>query len=130
VYKGATAVVEHQDKDQAAGLEMAESFILCSHQAFKTHIKSITVFIHEDDWLEVAQGRFPNKEGDVDLTRLESGMSFLQVKASMLMKEKLRQVQSAICANRREKAHTRLEAIAGADNPYSLITSLAGGTLP
>jgi hypothetical protein len=27
VYQGSTAVVEHQDKDQAAGLEMAESFI-------------------------------------------------------------------------------------------------------
>jgi hypothetical protein len=38
------------------------------------------------------------------------------------MKEKLRQVKGAICVNRREIAHTRLEAIAGADNPYSLIT--------
>ncbi len=59
---------------------------------------------------------------DGDLTRLESGMSFLQVRASMSMKEKLRQVRSAICVNRREIAHTRLEAITGADNPYSLIT--------
>jgi hypothetical protein len=38
-YEGATVVVEHQDKDQAAGLELAQSFILCGHQAFKTHIK-------------------------------------------------------------------------------------------
>ncbi len=45
----------------------------------------------------------------------------LQVKASMTMKEKLRQVRSAICVNRREIAHTRLEAVACADNPYSLI---------
>jgi hypothetical protein len=129
VYEGATTVVEHQDKDQAAGLEMAESFILCSHQAFKTHIKSIAIFKHEDDRVEVAQGRFANKEGDVDLTKLESGMSFLQVKASMSMKEKLRQVQSAICVNRREIAHTRLEAIAGADNTYSLITIFGRGHL-
>ncbi len=47
------------------------------------------------------------------------------------MKEKLRQVRSAICMNRREIeiAHTRLEAIAGADNPYSLITIFRGGNL-
>ncbi len=38
VYEGSTAVVEHHDKDQAAGLELAESFILYGHQAFKTHI--------------------------------------------------------------------------------------------
>jgi hypothetical protein len=34
--EGSTVVVEHQDKDQAAGLELAESFILCRHQAFRT----------------------------------------------------------------------------------------------
>jgi hypothetical protein len=107
VYEGSTAVVEHQDKDQAAGLEMADSFILCIHQAFKTHIKSITLFIHKDDQKEVAQGRFNNKEGDGDLTRLESRMSFLQVRASMSMKERLRQAQSAICMNRKEIAHMR-----------------------
>jgi hypothetical protein len=31
--------------------------------------------------------------------------------------------------NRREIAHTRLEAIAGADNPYSLITIFGRGHL-
>jgi hypothetical protein len=116
-YEGSTVVVEHQDKDQAAGLELAESFILCGHQAFRTHIKNIAVFIHKDDRMEVAQGRFTDKEGEDDLTQLESGMSFMQVRASMSMKEKLRQVRGAICVNRREIAHTRLEAIAGADNP-------------
>ncbi len=47
VYEGSTAVVEHHDKDQAAGLELAESFILCGHQAFKTHIKNICCLYSE-----------------------------------------------------------------------------------
>jgi hypothetical protein len=128
-YEGSTIVVEHQDKDQAAGLELAESFILCGHQAFRTHINNIAVFIHKDDRMEVAQGWFTDKEGKGDLTWLESGMSFMQVRASMSMKEKLRQVRGAICVNRREIAHTRLEAIAGADNPYSLITIFGRGHL-
>ncbi len=128
-YEGSTVVVEHQDKDQAAGLEVAESFILCSHQAFRTHIKNIAVFVHKDDRMEVAQGRFSGKEGETDLTRLESGMSFMHVRASMSMKEKLRQVRGAICENRRDIARTRLEAIAGADNPYSLISTFGWGHL-
>jgi hypothetical protein len=128
-YEGSTVIVEHQDKDQAAGLELAESFILCGHQAFKTHIKNIADFIHKDDRMEVAQGHFNNKEGEGDLTRLESGMSFVQVRALMSMKEKLRQVRGAICVNWREITHTRLEAIAGADNPYSLITIFGRGHL-
>jgi hypothetical protein len=122
-------VVEHQDKDQAAGLELAESFILCSHQAFRTHIKNIAVFVHKDDRMGVAEGRFSDKEGEADLTRLESGMSFMQVRASMSMKEKLRQVRGAICENRRDIARTRLEAVAGADNPYSLISTFGRGHL-
>ncbi len=47
----------------------------------------------------------------------------------MLMKEKLRQVRGAICENRRDIARTRLEAIAGADNPYSLISIFGRGHL-
>ncbi len=79
--------------------------------------------------MEVAQGRFSGKEGEADLTRLESGMSFMQVRASMSMKEKLRQVRGAICENRRDIARTRLEAIADADNPYSLISTFGRGHL-
>jgi hypothetical protein len=123
-------VVEHQDKDQAAGLELAESFILCGHQAFKTHIKNIAVFIHKDDRMEVAQGHFNDKEGEGDLTRLESGMSSMQVRALMSMKEKLRQMRGVICVNRREIAHTRVEAIAGADTPTASSPSSGEGTWP
>jgi hypothetical protein len=47
----------------------------------------------------------------------------------MTMKEKLRQVRSTICINRREIAHTRLDAVAGTDNPYSLIMIFRRGHL-
>jgi hypothetical protein len=128
-YEGSTVIVEHQDKDQGAGLELAELFILCGYQAFRTHIKNIAVFVHKDDRMEIAQGRFSNKEGEADLTRLESGMSFMQVRVSMSMKEKLRQVRGAICENRQDIARTRLEVVAGADNPYSLISIFGRGHL-
>jgi hypothetical protein len=62
------------------------------------------------------------------MTRLESGMSFLQVKSSRTMKEKLQQVRSAICVSRIEIAHTRLEAVPGAFNPYSLKAIFRRGT--
>jgi hypothetical protein len=35
VFENSTAVVEHKDKDQATGLEIAESMITCGHQAWK-----------------------------------------------------------------------------------------------
>jgi hypothetical protein len=51
IYEGSTAVVEHKDKDKTAGLEIAKLFILCDHQAHKTHIKNIAIFMHNDDWV-------------------------------------------------------------------------------
>jgi hypothetical protein len=51
-------------------LELAESFILCGHQAYGTHIKNIAVFIHKDERMQVAQGHFKDKKGEGDLTRL------------------------------------------------------------
>jgi hypothetical protein len=70
IYERITGVVEHKDKDQAAGLEIAESFILRNHQAYKTHIKSIAIFIHNHDRMKVVKGRFTNKGRDIDTTRL------------------------------------------------------------
>jgi hypothetical protein len=62
VFKGSTVVVEHKDKNEAAGLEIAESFILCEHQAYKMYIKSIAFYIHDDDWVQVPCGHFTDKQ--------------------------------------------------------------------
>jgi hypothetical protein len=63
-----------------------------------------------------------DKGSDIDMTRLESGVSFLRVKEMLLqVKEKLWQVQCPICVNHGEIAHPRLEAVDRANNPHSLI---------
>jgi hypothetical protein len=59
--------------------------------------------------VEVTPGRSTDKRNDIDIIRLKYGMAFLQVKSAMTMKEKLQQVSSAICVNRKETAHTPLE---------------------
>jgi hypothetical protein len=87
VLEGSTAVVEHKYKNQAARLEITESFIVCGFQAQKTHIKSLAVNINNDR-VEITHGRFIDKGSNIDMTRLQSGMSFLQVKSAMTMKEK------------------------------------------
>jgi hypothetical protein len=56
MYEGSIAVVEDKDKDHAAGLQIAHSFILCRHQAYKTHTENKTIFIYNHDWVEVAWG--------------------------------------------------------------------------
>jgi hypothetical protein len=68
IYEGITALVEHKNKDQAARLEIAEYFIMCGHQAYKMHIKSIVIFIHNDDRVVVARRQLTDKGNDIDMT--------------------------------------------------------------
>ncbi len=129
VLEESTAVIEHKDKDQAVRQEIIESFILCGYQAYKMHEKSIAIYVYNDNRVELACGWFTDKSRDIDTIWLKFGMSFLQVKSSMIMKEKLQQVLIASCVNQRKLAHTQLETVAGAENPYNLITIFGRGHL-
>ncbi len=65
----------------------------------------------------------------VDMTRLRSRKSFLQVKALMTMSEKLNQVRHLHELQRDSTVHTRLKVVMRADNPYSLIAIFRRGYL-
>ncbi len=78
-------------------------------------LKSIVVFVHSDNRVKGARV-FTDNGNNINMTRFESGMSFLQVKDFFTMMEKLPQVRGTICVNRREIAYTRLDAVAREDN--------------
>jgi hypothetical protein len=119
--KGGLALTEDKAKEQAAGLDLGTMFVLCGNSALHTHIPNITVFAHQDHRMEVATRKFVEQPGGANVTKLETSMSFLQIKASMGQHEKIWQVRHKIYQNRRETAQFRLGAIPGADNPYSLL---------
>jgi hypothetical protein len=54
---------------------------------------------------------------ETEFTRLESELSFLQVRSTMKLQETIHQVKVDICEDRKQIAHTRLESIPGAENP-------------
>jgi hypothetical protein len=93
----------------------------------RTHIKNIVVFFHSMSGIKVASGKFSTATGGGKVTRLESEASFLQVKATMSLKERIWQVKAEICDNRRQIVHVRLESLAGAENPYSLMQVFGRG---
>ncbi len=45
----------------------------------------------------------------------------------MTLQETIRQVKAEICEDQKQIAHTRLESIAGAENPYSLMQVFGRG---
>jgi hypothetical protein len=91
-----TAIVSSRDKNQVAGLELKETMILCGRAAQTTHIKSIAVFFHPMEQIEVASGKFNMVTTEAEFTRLESELSFLQVRSTMTLQETIRQVKAEI----------------------------------
>jgi hypothetical protein len=116
-----TDIVAGRDKNQGAGLELKEILILCGRAAQTTQIKSIAVFFHPMEQIEMAFGKFNMVTTEAEFTRLESELSFLQVRSTMTLQETIRQVKAEICKDRKQITHMRLESIAGAENPYSLM---------
>jgi hypothetical protein len=121
IFMDVTAIVSGRDKNQVARLELKETMILCRRAVQTMHIKNIAVFFHPMEQIEVASGKFSMVTTEAEFTRLESELSFQQVRATMTLQETIGQVKAEICENRMQVAHTRLESIAGAENPYSLM---------
>jgi hypothetical protein len=66
--------------------------------AIRIHIKNIVVFFHPMSGMQFASCKFSTATGE-NVTRLESEVSFLQVKAT---KERICQVKAEMCDNRRQ----------------------------
>ncbi len=68
--------------------------ILCGRAAQTTHIRNIAVFFHPMEQIEVVSGKFNMVTMEAEFTRLESELSFLQVRATMTLQETIRPVKA------------------------------------
>lgn len=116
---GGLAVLEDPVRGQFAGLEIQEATVLCGYTAYRTHIRGVLILAVLGRESRISKSSFD--PGTIsDITRLETEISFLHVRTSMDIRDKIRQVRSAVCTNRVELARARLEMVAGTDKPYSL----------
>ncbi len=65
-------------------------------------IKNFAVFFHPVEQIEVVSGKFNMVTMEAEFTRLESELSFLQVRATMTLQETIRQVKAEICEDRKQ----------------------------
>ena len=80
------------------------------------------IVIHPDTYTSIANVGF-----DPSTMSEWASLSFLHIKTSLSSWEIIRQIKLAICENRRQILFTWLEAVAGTENPYSLVQVLGPG---
>jgi len=120
---GGLAVLERQD--QVAGLELGASLFLCKQAAYRTHLRDVVIAFHLDNTTSIAQPFDPSIVSE--MVKVESELSFYAIKNGMSQKEVVRSIRAAVCENRRQILWTRLEAVAGTDNQYSLLQLFGPG---
>lgn len=109
-------------------MKLQSAKIICGYPGYQSHIAGIALVFHPLPESRVTTSKFV-PEALSEVSKLESEISFLHVKMSMGLQERLRQVKGEICENRRGTASARLEAIAGSNNPYSLRKTFGRGHL-
>ncbi len=75
-YAGGLAIMDGNKKDQVAGLELTESFLLCGRAAMRTPINNIMVFFHSMSGMQVSSSKLSTAIGEAKVTRLECEVSF------------------------------------------------------
>jgi hypothetical protein len=82
------AVVLLEEKGQMAGLELQSSHLLCHHPSYVTHLRGIAIIIHPDNFTLIATDAF-DPEQVTDYIRLETELSFLHMKTTLLHPDRL-----------------------------------------
>ena len=71
---------------QVAGLEGMQSFLLCTHTAWKTHMQDVIIVIYLDNYTSIPSDGFDPSTVS-EWARVESSLSFLHIKACLSSQE-------------------------------------------
>ena len=123
-WKDALLMVKDQNRQQFAGFVLQSEKVKCNQKCHTTQLRGLLVCLY-NAWenpptdLKFKPVNEPNKAD------LQAQMAFLHITTQLQFYNKFTQFSSALCELRRSQLVTKLQAIIGANNPYSL-TELYG----
>jgi len=117
---GSLVMLTSPEVHQYAGLILTAPRTLCSAHCYQTNIKGIVVCLLREHDLPVLQGTFRNNFEELD-TDLRNQMSFLHLRSGLDSKAQFMAVHTELCRLDRVTKQLKLQAIAGANNLYSLL---------
>ena len=119
---GAVMVMRKNSTRQYAGLLIREPHSICGKPCWGTQITGLYVCPHHAGKLLLPDSRYQaGFERDAELTQVQTELSFLHVHSSLQVSDRFTLVQTEMCKTDRKTIYNKLQAIAGANNPYSLL---------
>ena len=130
---GSIVVVEDEAKGQYAGLVLKAPRSVCGDHCYATHIRGIAVCLLRAmdspvlEQVKATEFSFKPHFGQ-QRPNNQAQMGYHHLTTNLKMGERFRTVQADICRVERQVLHGKLQALAGADNPYSLLDLLGKRT--
>lgn len=131
---GAIVLVESPETSQYLGLTLKEPVLVCGQYCYRTHIKGLSLCL-----LEVHEKPMFGKPGELagnyafqasfDQTTIgrQSALSYHHITTNQHVNQRFMIVQADLCRVERMALFGKLQALAGADNPYALLDLFGPG---
>ena len=113
-------MVESKKSGQYAGLVLRKARSVCGVHCHSTQISGVVVCLMRDMDTPIPRHSF-KASFDPNNVELQTQIAFLHLGSAMQMSRKFEKVQGAICAVDLKTIHNKIQAIAGAMNPYAMM---------
>ncbi len=120
------AIVMVKSGAQYAGLVLQQPLHLCDRRCYSTHIQGIAVCLLRDQEQPLPRTAFKSSFQQ-DQVGLQTQLSHLHISTNLRMYDRFELVQNDLCSLERTVLHTKLQALSGASNDYSLVDILGKG---
>jgi hypothetical protein len=112
--------------DQYAGLVLHKPTSLCGAHCYTTQVKGVEVCILREGDAPLPPHTFRASFSQTK-TGIQTEIGHLHLGTNMRMHKRFELVQTELCQLERKILHGRLQALAGADNPYALLDLFGPG---
>jgi len=119
-HQGSIVLLEHPKVQQYAGLKLTSPRTLCAIQCYGTNIKGIVICLLRDHDEPYFSNSFRDWEPQQQID-FQSQIGFLHLKTNLDVHARFAAILGNLCKLERATLHLKLQAIAGANNPYSLL---------
>ncbi len=114
------AVVMVKSGSQFAGLVLQQPLHFCDRRCYSTHIQGIAVCLLRDQEQPLPRKAFKSSFQQ-DHVGFQTQLLHLHISTNMRMYDRFELVLNDLCSLYRTVLHTKLQALSGASNDYSLV---------
>ena len=121
-------MLRSSETNQYAGLQLRAEKTMCGQKCHITKIPDVVVCVLEEEQLQGNFNFWKDLGSNLEATQLLSRLGFLHLDTNQRMQDQFMQTQSELCELELANYRTKLQTLAGTNNPYTLLNQYGWAT--